>query len=60
MDEFYKTRMGRQFFEVTMPKIADELERFNECLERLSVLLEPSCKDPQEGTTERPEGKREA
>ncbi len=39
MDEFYKTRMGQRFYESTMPKIAQELERLNRNLEALVAVL---------------------
>ena len=32
---FYKTRMGHQFFERTIPALVKQLERLNELLERL-------------------------
>ena len=28
-DDFYRTPMGRKFFDATMPKIAEELARLN-------------------------------
>ena len=34
-DDFFKTRMGHRFYEATMPKIADELERLNTNIEAL-------------------------
>ncbi len=40
MIEFHQTRMGQRFFEVTLPKIADELERLNQNLERIANGLE--------------------
>jgi len=39
MDEFYKTRAGRQFIDSTMPRIAEELEKLNRNLETLAGLL---------------------
>jgi hypothetical protein len=42
MLEFYQTRAGRQLIDATMPKIADELSRLNENLERLIATLEQS------------------
>jgi hypothetical protein len=33
--EFFQTRMGARFFEGTMPKIAEQLERLNDNLEAL-------------------------
>jgi hypothetical protein len=32
-DDFFRTAMGRRFYEATMPKIADQLERLNVNLE---------------------------
>jgi hypothetical protein len=39
-DDFFKTRMGHRFYEATMPKIADQLERLNANLEALVVELQ--------------------
>lgn len=33
--QFFQTRMGRQFFEHTMPEIAKQLTRLNELLQQL-------------------------
>ena len=41
---FFKTRMGHQFYERTMPALVKQLERLNELLERLV--------DRQERTTQ--------
>jgi hypothetical protein len=38
-DEFFRTRMGHRFFEATMPKIADQLDRLNTNLEALVAEL---------------------
>ncbi len=32
---FYKTRMGHQFYERTMPALVKQLERLNDILDRL-------------------------
>ena len=40
MDEFYKTRMGRDFFDRTMPDLVRELSRLSEQLERLIERLD--------------------
>ncbi len=37
--EFFQTRMGARFYEGTMPKIAEQLERLNENLEALLAEL---------------------
>jgi len=39
MDTFFRTPMGRKFFDGTMPKIADQLERLNDNLEALLAEL---------------------
>jgi hypothetical protein len=33
--DFFTTRMGQRFYEATLPKIADELERLNANIEAL-------------------------
>ncbi len=38
-DDFFRTRMGQRFYEATMPKIADQLERLNANLEALVAEL---------------------
>ena len=40
MIEFYQTRMGKTFYDHTMPTIAKELARLNGLLERIAVALE--------------------
>lgn len=37
--EFFQTRMGQRFYEVTMPKIADELARLNQNIEALVAAI---------------------
>ena len=44
--QFFETRMGQRFFEVTMPKIADELARLNTTLLGLSKALSTSQTKP--------------
>jgi prefoldin subunit 5 len=39
MSEFFRTRMGQRFYEATMPKIADQLERLNANIEALVAEL---------------------
>jgi Skp family chaperone for outer membrane proteins len=39
MSDFFKTRMGQRFYEATMPKIADQLERLNTNIEALVAEL---------------------
>ena len=41
---FYKTRMGQQFYDRTMPALVKQLERLNELLERL-IDQTPDRKD---------------
>jgi len=38
-NDFFKTRMGQRFYEATMPKIADQLERLNTNIESLVAEL---------------------
>ena len=40
MDEFYRTVMGRQFFDGTMPRIAKALERLVGVLENEALTLD--------------------
>ena len=42
---FYKTRMGHQFYERTMPELVKQLARLNELLER---LVERRSQDAEE------------
>ena len=37
---FHQTRMGRRFYESTMPRLVDELARLTDQLERLVARLE--------------------
>ena len=37
---FFQTRMGRQFYEGTVPELVKQLARLNELLERLLVAQE--------------------
>ncbi len=39
MSDFFRTRMGQRFYEATMPKIADQLERLNTNIESLLAEL---------------------
>lgn len=43
-DDFFKTRIGQRFYEATMPKIADQLERLNTNIEAL--VAEPARAKP--------------
>ena len=40
MIEFFQTRMGKTFFDHTMPTIAGELGRLNGLLERIAKAME--------------------
>jgi hypothetical protein len=40
--QFFQTRMGQVFFEVTMPKIADHLGRLATTLQTICDLLQAS------------------
>jgi len=37
--DFFLTRMGQRFYEATMPKVADQLERLNTNVEALVTEL---------------------
>lgn len=49
-DDFFKTRMGHRFYEATMPKISDQLERLNTNLEALVAELRRQ-REAREGAT---------
>jgi hypothetical protein len=51
-DDFFKTRMGHRFYEATMPKIADQLERLNTNIEALVTELRK--RRTTEDSTEKP------
>ena len=44
---FFSTRMGQRFYEATMPKVADQLERLNTNLESLVTELQLRRKERQ-------------
>jgi hypothetical protein len=44
--QFFQTRMGQRFFEVTMPKIADELAHLNPSLRAIAAALQASKAQP--------------
>ena len=46
---FFSTRMGQRFYEATMPKVADQLERLNTNLESLVTELQLRRKERQSG-----------
>jgi hypothetical protein len=47
-DDFFKTRMGQRFYEATMPKIADQLERLNTNIEALVLELRKLSSQPRD------------
>ncbi len=46
--DFFRTKMGQRFYEATMPKIADQLERLNANIEALVAELRAlrECRAP--------------
>lgn len=40
MDEFFKTTMGKRFYEGTMPQIQKELKRIADAMEKANELKE--------------------
>ena len=46
--QFFQTRMGKVFYEATMPNLVKQLERLNELLER---LLNKRQENPSDRTT---------
>jgi len=48
MIEFYQTRMGKTFYDHTMPTIAKELARLNGLLERIATALETKTTENEE------------
>lgn len=40
MDEFYKTRAGRQYLDVTLPALTEALNRMSKALESRNALEE--------------------
>jgi len=40
VNEFFRTRMGHTFFEVTLPRLVEELARLNGILERAVAIAE--------------------
>lgn len=55
MNEFFRTRMGHTFFEVTLPRLVEELARLNGILERALAIaeraIETAGKPRQDGST---------
>jgi hypothetical protein len=46
--EFFKTPMGRRYYEHTLPELAKQLERIADVLEALLARLD--TKEPEEGS----------
>ena len=61
MSDFFRTRMGQRFYEATMPKLADQLERLNANIEALvAALREQRCvRDDKARLSGRPTGRDE-
>ena len=51
--QFYQTKMGRQFFEVTMPNLVREIHRLNDLL-ALNVELKKKESQPKDSPDDRP------
>ncbi len=51
--QFYQTKMGRQYYEVTMPNLVREIHRLNDLL-ALAVELKEKETQPKDGTNDRP------
>ncbi len=47
---FFQTRMGRTFYEATMPELVRQLTRLNELLERLADHLDRRSRDDSDAT----------
>jgi hypothetical protein len=54
--EFFQTRMGQRFYEATMPKIAEQLERLNANLEALLAELRKQGEAPEDADVLPPTG----
>ncbi len=46
MNDFYRTRMGHTFFEVTLPRLVAELARLNDLVERGLAVAERLAPPP--------------
>jgi hypothetical protein len=57
--QFHETRMGRVFFEVTLPRLVAALERLSESLERIAARAQQPEKQAgaeDKGEPDRPAG----
>jgi hypothetical protein len=49
--QFHETRMGRTFYEHTLPRLAEQLERLNKNLERVAErVVSPENTAPSAGS----------
>ena len=48
MNEFFRTMLGRTFFEGTLPNMVKQLSRLNDNLEKMNALHEASFKSALE------------
>ncbi len=51
--QFYQTKMGRQYYEVTMPNLVREIHRLYDLL-ALTVELKEKETQPKDGANDRP------
>ncbi len=56
-DDFFRTRMGQRFYEATMPKVADQLERLNTNIESLVTELRKLQPDRSDAPALQPEAR---
>lgn len=54
MNDFYRTRLGQVFFEVTLPRLVAELARLNDLVERGVAVVERLAPPPTSATTREP------
>ena len=54
MTEFFRTRMGQQFYDRTVPELVKQLERLNELLERLVRQLDAADQEDRRCHTSAP------
>ena len=53
VNDFYRTRMGHTFFEVTLPRLVAELARLNDLVERGLAVAERAFPPPAPAPEER-------
>jgi hypothetical protein len=49
--QFYQTKMGRQYYEVTMPELVRQITRLNDMLALAVELMEKKTKDDGDDRT---------